>query len=132
MSTPHKQGHPLTTGQLALLEAELTRRQHQLDAALANHLAGRTRAEHAAELLEQDTDDAPQRESEREMDQAISERELGEIAQVSNALRRLREHDYGRCSDCGTDIPFDRLKAEPWALRCVSCQSTHEQRRRTP
>ncbi len=32
----------------------------------------------------------------------------------------------GRCVDCGVDIPFDRLKAEPWALRCVDCASARE------
>ncbi len=116
----------LTAGQRALLEAELVQRQHQLDARLAEHHGGMTRAEHAHELLEQDSDDAPQREGERGMDLALSDRETQELGAVSLALKRLREGDYGRCTDCDSDIPFDRLKAEPWALRCVACESARE------
>jgi RNA polymerase-binding transcription factor DksA len=33
---------------------------------------------------------------------------------------------YGRCADCGLEIPFERLKAEPAALRCIDCQRVHE------
>ena len=116
----------LTTGQRALLEAALVQRQHQLDRRLAEHHAGQTRAEHAAEMLEQDNDDAPQRETERELDLAFSDRETRELGEVSNALRRLHGGDYGLCADCGTEIPFDRLKAEPGALRCVACESRFE------
>jgi len=30
----------------------------------------------------------------------------------------------------GTDIPFDRLKIEPWALRCVACETLRERGQR--
>ena len=29
--------------------------------------------------------------------------------------------------ECGAPISFARLSAEPWALRCIACQSRHEQ-----
>ena len=29
--------------------------------------------------------------------------------------------------DCGLVIGFPRLSAEPWALRCITCQSQLEQ-----
>ena len=48
---------------------------------------------------------------------------------VSAALARLRDTEtghYGVCTDCEADIPFDRLKVEPWALRCVACESARE------
>ncbi|MFO1330120.1 MAG: TraR/DksA C4-type zinc finger protein [Rubrivivax sp.] len=116
----------LTAGQKALLEAALEQRQHQLDKRLADHTDGLSRAEHAREMLLQDGDDAPQRESEREMDLARTDQETQELGAVSDALRRLRSGDYGVCGDCGSDIPFDRLKVEPWALRCVACESRRE------
>ena len=31
------------------------------------------------------------------------------------------------CRACGESIPFDRLKVEPWAERCVPCASALEQ-----
>ena len=39
---------------------------------------------------------------------------------------RLARGEYGRCGDCGADIPFDRLKVEPWAERCVPCATQRE------
>ena len=35
-------------------------------------------------------------------------------------------YTIGVCTDCAEDIPFDRLKVEPWALRCVACEARHE------
>lgn len=116
----------LTAGQKALLEAALVQRQHQLDRRLADHTQGLSRAEHAREVLLQDGDDAPQRENDRELDLARTDLETQELGAVSEALRRLRAGDYGVCADCGCDIPFDRLKVEPWALRCVACASARE------
>lgn len=116
----------LTAGQRALLEAALVQRQHQLDRRLAEHNGGLSRAEHAREVLEQDAREAPQREEEREIDMALSDMELRELGDVSAALRRLQAGTYGRCGDCDAEIPFDRLKAEPWALRCVHCEAARE------
>lgn len=117
----------LTPGQRALLRAALEQRQHQLDRRLADHLGGRSRAEHMREVLTQDEDDPPQRESEREMDMALSDFETQEVGEISEALRRIDTEAYGLCAVCGTDIPFERLRAEPWAERCVPCESAREQ-----
>jgi DnaK suppressor protein len=118
----------LTAGQRALMRAELERRQHELDRRLAEHQGGQSRADHARELMTQDFDDAPQRGSDREFDLAMSDFELRELGEVSAALRRIDTVGYGRCEDCDAEIPFDRLRVEPWALRCVSCEAAHERR----
>ena len=117
----------LTAGQRALLEAELVRRQTELDRQLADHQGGLTRVEHARELLAQDSDDVSHREAEREMDMELSDRDISELGAVSAALLRLKEGRYGQCSDCGEAIAFDRLKVEPWALRCIGCEGRREQ-----
>jgi DnaK suppressor protein len=116
----------LTAGQRALLESELVQRQHQLDKRLADHTQGQSRAEHARDVLQQDRDDEPQREGERDVDMALTDLEIRELGEVSRALVRLRGDRFGLCDDCGVEIPFDRLKVEPWALRCVSCESQRE------
>jgi DnaK suppressor protein len=121
----------LTVGQRALLEAELTRRQNELDRQVADHQGGLSRAEHASEVLSQDSDDVSHREADREMDMTLTDREIAELGAVSAALRRLKEDRYGNCSDCGEAIAFDRLKVEPWALRCVPCESRRENAART-
>lgn len=120
----------LTTGQQALLKAELELRAQALSAQLATHLHGQSRAERAHEMLAQDGDDAPQRAPELAMAAALTERERYELEAVRAALARLARGDYGRCRDCDADIPFDRLKVEAWAERCVDCESRHEKKPR--
>ncbi len=116
----------LTAGQRALLEAELIRRQNELDRQLSEHHGGLSRVDHARELLYQDSDDVSHREADREMDLVLGDRGLSELGAVSAALRRLKEERYGECADCGAAIAFDRLKVEPWALRCIGCESRRE------
>jgi DnaK suppressor protein len=119
----------LTTGQRAWLQADLEQRQQQLARRMSDHHGGLSRAEHAREVLQQDGDDAPQRDGDRAVDMALSDLESTELAAVRGGLARLMAGaagSYGQCSACGVDIPFDRLKAEPWAQRCVPCQAEHE------
>lgn len=46
--------------------------------------------------------------------------------QIDEALRRLNEGTYGICEDCGRPISPERLKAVPFARRCVECQRKAE------
>jgi RNA polymerase-binding transcription factor DksA len=48
--------------------------------------------------------------------------------QVEEAMRLLAEGRYGQCLDCGEPIPLPRLRALPFALRCLLCQQRHEAR----
>ncbi len=116
----------LTPGQKAQLEAALTLRQHELDLRTANHQGHQTRADHARDVLTSDADDAPQRDSDREIDLAMTDRELDELGQISRALTRIKGEGYGYCTDCGSAIPFDRLRLQPHAMRCVTCEARRE------
>ena len=110
----------------AALQAALTARREQISTRYAAHLAGQSRAEHARELLLQDGDDAPQRDADREVDLAQSDREVVDLAAIDAALARLDGGQYGLCTDCDAEIPLARLKLEPQALRCVACESRRE------
>jgi len=48
---------------------------------------------------------------------------------ILSALTRLDEGVYGRCVDCGRQVPEGRLEARPEAACCVQCQSKRERRR---
>lgn len=136
MNTPHDRSSaapraartPLTAGQRALLESQLRARLRELDRRLAHHHEGGSRVEHAQDLLERDADDASQHAMDREVDLGISDLEMRELDAIGQALTRLHEPDFGCCTDCGCEIPFDRLKVEPQALRCVDCASRLETR----
>jgi DnaK suppressor protein len=49
-----------------------------------------------------------------------------EAENVELALGRLASGDYGKCIDCGKDIPRERLEAIPEAVRCVEDQARWE------
>ena len=116
----------LNTEQRTLLEKALLDQRAQIGAQRARHLGTDTRAEHAREVLQQDGDDAPQRDADREVDFAVADREALELAAIDAALARLAAGRYGRCGNCGEDIPLARLQLEPQALRCIACETERE------
>jgi DnaK suppressor protein len=120
--------HYLSPGQRALLQQLLQMRQHELDRRLALRAGGASRSEQAREVLQQDGDDAPQRDADREVDLARADRDMVELGAVSDALARVHDANFGVCVACGTAIAFDRLKLEPWASRCVPCEAERERR----
>ena len=48
------------------------------------------------------------------------------LGNIDAALSRIESGEYTECSDCGEDIPEERLRAYPMAVRCVQCQSDFE------
>jgi len=63
----------------------------------------------------------------QEVRYAERERDELELRDIDEALDRLDGGAYGECVDCGTDIPLQRLMAQPAAKRCIGCQSQWEQ-----
>jgi len=59
-------------------------------------------------------------------DFADARRDIEEYQAGRTALARLEAGDYGTCIDCGDAIPPARLQAEPFAVRCLACQSRRE------
>lgn len=51
------------------------------------------------------------------------------IAEIDRALEKLEEGSYGACDECGAPISPRRLRAIPWAARCVACQARKERAR---
>lgn len=60
------------------------------------------------------------------------DRDAQELRRIDNALVRIKEGTFGYCVDCGLDIPFGRLQAEPTAARCVRCQELYERTHVSP
>lgn len=50
------------------------------------------------------------------------------LQEIDAAIARLHLGRYGLCAVCGGPIPTARLKAVPFATRCVACQEGHESR----
>lgn len=118
----------LTAAQRDLLRRALTKDLRRLDQSQADLLGGVDRAEHAHQVLTDDGDEIRQHGAERAMDFAVADRQTQAIGALAEALRRVDSDAFGDCTDCGAPIPFARLRAEPWALRCVACESAREAR----
>ena len=78
----------------------------------------------------QDSADAGSNLSETDRTEAILHSARSQRNQVLAALSRIEENMYGRCIDCGNEIPEGRLDARPDAARCVACQAKHAKRHR--
>lgn len=65
---------------------------------------------------------------EREQSFLLASREGRLLWNIDDALRRLYKtpDSYGRCSECGTRIGYERLDAIPYAITCVSCKKEWE------
>jgi RNA polymerase-binding transcription factor DksA len=53
-----------------------------------------------------------------------------EERRIAEARRALADGTYGTCVSCGKQIPAERLKAVPEAVRCIDCQRHFEGRHR--
>lgn len=45
------------------------------------------------------------------------------LEDVEHALEKFDEGTYGKCENCGDDIPPPRLEAKPAARFCIDCAS---------
>jgi RNA polymerase-binding protein DksA len=56
----------------------------------------------------------------------ILDRHIDAMRDIEAALQRIKNGEYGVCTDCGEDVAFARLQAYPTAKRCIVCQERRE------
>jgi DnaK suppressor protein len=71
-------------------------------------------------------------ETQAVVNEAKADHAVEELEQVLAARRRLNDHSYGECLDCGEDIDLRRLMALPATPYCAACQEIHEHERAQP
>lgn len=103
----------------------------EIQADLQEQLAGlrggnKSRTEASADHFGHLEDSTAQVNTARDLEFALDEHETVEIAQVAAALERIEAGTYGRCMDCGVEIPAERLHVAPAASRCIDCQEKAE------
>lgn len=50
------------------------------------------------------------------------------VKDIDDALGRMDRDEFGVCVDCEEAISAKRLRAVPWAARCVRCQEALDRR----
>ena len=116
MSQPQ---HPLTPAQLDELKTLLLKRREELQLEMQQN----------RENLTPPTSDEGamvQRNVAREVDQTLTDLDANDIARIERALKAMADGSYGQCTECGCDIPFERLKIEPQTEHCVACKGRWE------
>ena len=63
----------------------------------------------------------------REIDYTLGENSGEVLVQIDGALKRIDDGTYGTCTNCGSEIPQQRLEAYPWAALCIDCKRRAEQ-----
>ena len=101
----------------------------------AEEIARRRRALHAedeqlrgSELADYDQHpaDTGTETFEEELDETTDIILAYEEDQVRAAQQALVDGTYGKCVDCGRDIPVERLEAVPESTRCIDDQRRYE------
>lgn len=62
----------------------------------------------------------------REIDYTLGDNAEQVLSEIDAALKRMDEGTYGICTNCGTEIPAERLEANPWASLCIDCKRRAE------
>ena len=62
----------------------------------------------------------------RERGNSVFANNLLLLSEVQQALKRIAEGTYGRCTVCCQPIPEKRLEALPWATLCIKDQELRE------
>lgn len=67
---------------------------------------------------------------ERERQKVLHDTANGLLDEVNEALERIKTGTYGICVDTGAPIPYERLKALPYAKRTVEAQKEQEKEKK--
>lgn len=62
-----------------------------------------------------------------EVNSQLAQLESRELAQIEQAIRKLKQGTYGVCEGCAKKIPVARLNALPFSTMCVECQRELEE-----
>ena len=66
------------------------------------------------------TEQATEREND-EVLESLGNASEQELVMINNALKRIDTGEYFICSNCGKDIPPERLELLPFTSHCVNC-----------
>ena len=108
---------------------ELQKKRHAIEAAIHTAMEQSRGGEDRNEMTKDPYGTASMTHDD-EMVADLMARRRRELANINRALEDLEAGRYGMCEDCGEAIAPKRLKALPFATRCVECQAATETLRR--
>ena len=109
-----------------MTKKQTKRYQQALEEKLLDVLTERLRLEAVCVDRSSDSIDEAQTHTLVEIAQRTADNETKFVEDVTLALERLKSGEFGVCEVCGDSIAPLRLKALPWASRCIRCQTRVE------
>lgn len=64
--------------------------------------------------------------NEEDIDLALMKIEAATLDRINEAMKQFELGEYGVCSDCGKEIPSNRLRALLFATTCKPCEEKRE------
>jgi len=104
------------------IRAALLARREELSRRLENIKSNITRGRSA------DSQEQAQELENAEVVDALGNEARLELSRVARALDQIKNGTYGTCVSCAEEIPLARLKAYPFADRCIRCATAQETR----
>ena len=62
----------------------------------------------------------------KELNFSLSDAERNLLMLIEEAFNRMKDGNYGTCTNCGAEIGEKRLQAVPWTPFCIDCQELQE------
>lgn len=90
-----------------------------------SELSGKSYHKHEIDIDGDETDEV-QGNVIIELQNQLHSRHQAKLYQISDALKRIKDNEYGLCQDCGEDIPEKRLSINPYFVTCISCAESRE------
>lgn len=118
----------LTKTQCSKLERELDKQYKSLLEEVREELQNSENQQYV-ELVDRapaDSGDQATGDELADLNLAIIDRQVRELRDIEATRARIADGSFGICTDCGSDIGFERLLAYPTAKRCFNCQQQHE------
>jgi DnaK suppressor protein len=117
----------LTKDQKRQLQEQLASRHRELRAEIHGELE-RSGFQHFRDMAGEVSDlgDASVADMLVDFDIGMVKRQIEELTLVEQAQKRLNAQNSNVCQECGNEIDFARLMANPVATRCIACQEQHE------
>lgn len=104
-------------------EDALRKKQHELlDSYERDKAAGNAQPDDGI----QDLADKAASAYSKELNFSLSDGERGVLMLIDEAFNRIRESNFGVCTNCSNTIGEKRLTAIPWTPYCIDCQELVE------
>jgi RNA polymerase-binding transcription factor DksA len=92
---------------------------------LAGEIASLTAQRRLSPTDDEHDPEGPTLAFERSQSSAALVHSRNRIDQIGHAIERIDAGTFGRCAECGSQIPFARLEARPFSPYCVRCAEGH-------